>query len=357
MPARRVLVDLVLELPVGRLQRLDEVLHLQHVHVLVVRRGVNEQRRLELLCVPGGRAATVLVDVFVSRLADVVRRREQVAVALILVAHPRHQVAHRHTRVADLEILGMREQVHERDQPAVAPTHDADALRVDDVVVLQHPLLGGENVVDFQAAVVDQLPEILAVAGAAAVVRRDDRVALLQQLAQDVDVARVEVAVDAAVHGDHQRQLGIRRALPGQERVGAEDHRVARALARRVLDDARRRPGETHLVYLGEVFQAAEESLFVHAARHRFVGEPVRLLEVAELLANRVHWGFRFRLRPRGRDRHQGGADDEATDLGKCSARHRSYLSTGSNWRASRRKPEVGAERHVRRSPRIRRLT
>ena len=82
---------------------------------------------------------------------------------------------------------------------------------VDVVVVLQHPLPAGEDVLDLQPAVVDQLPEFLAVAAAAAVVRGDDRVALLEQLAQDVDVAAVEVAVDSAVNEDDERQLLLRR--------------------------------------------------------------------------------------------------------------------------------------------------
>ena len=117
----------------------------------------------------------------------------------------------------------MGEQVHQRDQPAVAPAHDADALRVDVVVVLQHPLPAGEHVLDLQPAVVDQLPELLAVAGAAAVLRRDDRVALLEQLAQDVDVVAVDVAVNAAVDEDDQRQLLSGEVLLGQEGVGRDD--------------------------------------------------------------------------------------------------------------------------------------
>src|SRR5262249_40923767 len=53
----RVLVDLVLERLAGRLQRLDEVLDLQHVDVLVVGRRVDQDRRLKLLGVPRRRPA------------------------------------------------------------------------------------------------------------------------------------------------------------------------------------------------------------------------------------------------------------------------------------------------------------
>src|SRR5262249_50027195 len=105
--------------------------------------------------------------------------------------------------VADLERLGVREQVQERDQATVAPAHDADPLRVDLLKALQHELPAGEYVLDFQAAVVDQLPEFAAVAAAAAVIRGNDGVALLQQLAENGDVIGADVAVHTAMCKEH----------------------------------------------------------------------------------------------------------------------------------------------------------
>ena len=49
MSARRVLIDLVLELFVGRLQGHDHVLDFQHVNVFIVGCRVNEQRGLQLV--------------------------------------------------------------------------------------------------------------------------------------------------------------------------------------------------------------------------------------------------------------------------------------------------------------------
>jgi hypothetical protein len=92
---------------------------------------------------------------------------------------------------------------------------------------------------------------------------------LQHQFAEDVDVAGVEVAVNPAVDQDDQRQPGFRKTLPGREGVGAEDHRVARPLGRRVFDEARRRAGVAHLVHHGQVLQAAEQHLIVHVPGQR----------------------------------------------------------------------------------------
>ena len=97
----------------------------------------------------------------------------------------------------------------------MAPTHDADAIGIDAVVILQHPLPPGEHVFRFQPAVINELPEILAIAAAASILRRQDGVALLEQLPEHVHVIAVEVAVDAAMHENHERQLALRQKLPG----------------------------------------------------------------------------------------------------------------------------------------------
>ena len=62
----------------------------------------------------------------------------------------------------------------------MAPPHDADPARINVVVILQHPLPAGEDVFGFQAAVINELPELLAIAGAAPVLRRDDGISLLK---------------------------------------------------------------------------------------------------------------------------------------------------------------------------------
>src|SRR5262249_55263970 len=152
--------------------------------------------------------------------------------------------------VADLIVLGMVKEVHERDEAAMAPADDADAARINVVVGLQHPLPGGEDVLDLQAAVVDELPQLLGVAAAAAVFRSDDGVALIDQLAEEIDEAGVEVAVHAAVNEDDERSLAAREPLLRDEGISVEDDRVAGPLRGRVLDDPRRRPRVPDLVHL-----------------------------------------------------------------------------------------------------------
>src|SRR5215813_3077764 len=83
--ARRVLVNLVFELLARRFQRLDQALDLEHVHVFIVGVGVDEQRRLQLLGIPGGRATFVLIDVLFGSLAQVIRGGIEIAIALALV--------------------------------------------------------------------------------------------------------------------------------------------------------------------------------------------------------------------------------------------------------------------------------
>src|SRR5437763_4355474 len=99
----------------------------------------------------------------------------------------------------------------------MAPAHDADTLRVDVRVGLEHPLLAGEHVLDLPPTVVDQPPELLAVAARAAIVWGQDGVALREQLAEDVDVVAVEVPVDPPVAQDDERQLGAGLAFPRKE--------------------------------------------------------------------------------------------------------------------------------------------
>ena len=48
MPTRRCLVDLGVERFPGCLERLDQVLHFHHVHVLVDRVGMDQQRNAQL---------------------------------------------------------------------------------------------------------------------------------------------------------------------------------------------------------------------------------------------------------------------------------------------------------------------
>src|SRR4051794_958359 len=132
-----------------------------------------------------GRAAAVLHDVFTHRAADVIRRRVERLVARGLVAHALYQIADRYPRIGHRIGLRVREDIHQRDQPAVTPADYADPLGVQERVVFQHPLAGQVDVVHLPPTVINLLVETTAIARTAAVIRRDDRVALLQHLAKD----------------------------------------------------------------------------------------------------------------------------------------------------------------------------
>lgn len=73
----------------------------------------------------------------------------------------------------------MLEDIHQRDQPAVAPADDAHALGVEEIVFAEHPLATGKNVVHFPPAIVDLFVKSAAVSGAAAIIGGDHRIALL----------------------------------------------------------------------------------------------------------------------------------------------------------------------------------
>src|SRR5262245_50182736 len=60
MPARGVVVDLVVELLAFGFQSFDQVLYLEDVDILVVGVGVDEERRGEFLGVEDGRSAAIL---------------------------------------------------------------------------------------------------------------------------------------------------------------------------------------------------------------------------------------------------------------------------------------------------------
>src|SRR5262249_60859866 len=105
------------------------------------------------------------------------------------------------------ESWGLIEVLHPRNPPAVAPADDAAALRINVRIIPDHPPLPRQHVVVLQAAVINQLPKAAAVTGAAAIIRRDHGVPLLNKLADDVQRAGAEIAVHAAMHVNDERKL------------------------------------------------------------------------------------------------------------------------------------------------------
>ncbi len=143
----------------------------ENIHILVVGVAVDQQRGLQLVGVRKRRPAQVFLDVFANVLAEVIRRCVQLAVAIRFVTHARHQVAHRDACIRHRVSLRMLEYVHQGDQAAMAPSHDTDPFRVQEIVLAQHPLATQKNIVHFTPAVIDLLIEAASIAGAASIIR------------------------------------------------------------------------------------------------------------------------------------------------------------------------------------------
>src|SRR5271154_5316295 len=124
----------------------------------------------------------------------------------------------------------MQQDVHEGDHAAVAPADHADALLIKEVIVLEHPGAGPEDVLDLGAAIIDLVVEALAVAGAATVVGGDDGITLLEKFANRSEfIVRAEVAVNPLVGEDEEGLLLRAVDVLGNEGHRADDERVLRA--------------------------------------------------------------------------------------------------------------------------------
>src|SRR5439155_17582989 len=99
-----------------------------------------------------------------------VRRGKKLLVTLPPDPNPLFQIADGHTRVAHLVIALVGKDRQERNQPAMAPADDADALGINLPMVLQHPLPPRVHVLDFQSAIINLAPKIRPVTAAATVV-------------------------------------------------------------------------------------------------------------------------------------------------------------------------------------------
>ena len=93
-----------------------------------------------------------------------------------------------------------------------------------------------------------------------------------------------------------QRELAGRKAPLRQKRVGADDHRIARALPGRVRDHARRRAGVADLVHHGDVVHAPKPRQVVNHFAERLLHEVQPLFERADALLRRVFLRARLAL-------------------------------------------------------------
>ena len=143
---------------------------------------------------------------------------------------------------------------------------------------------GRAHVVHLLAAVVDLLHPLVAVARAAAVVRREHDVAALHRFDDEREHAGVPVAVHAAVHPDERGML-CRALVDRREQVRRNLEPVRAALVMDLLELVS--PGRLRRVHAVRAALAGESAL---AHRRRAAAKVLRILAHVELArANAVH--------------------------------------------------------------------
>src|SRR5437870_10580478 len=143
----------------------------------------------------------------------------------------------------------MRKDRQQRNQTTMAPAHDPHPPRIDLVVRLQHELSRRMNVLHFQSAVVDTMPIIAPVTAAAAIVRCDDRIALLDQLADhhSLFITR-HVPMNLAMSEHNQWKLAQPDPLPRKKGHRRNQHFIAAWRGSWITSPARRRTSKMDLI-------------------------------------------------------------------------------------------------------------
>src|SRR5690349_11376433 len=151
-----------------------------------------EHRNLQILHMEDWRSLEIDVDAIAIMLRPAIALERQplnslfrsivARVSRAMVRESEHEVRHRHDCRAGLEWIAVAtEKDVRRDEPAMTPAHDAHALRVD-VWHRREIVDRGKNVVDLLSTVVDLFHPLIAVAGAATIIRREDDVPALHRL-------------------------------------------------------------------------------------------------------------------------------------------------------------------------------
>lgn len=142
----------------------------------------------------------------------------------------------------------VRKDVHQRNQSAMTPSDNPNAILVNEIVVLNHIIPACVVVLNFQSTVVNSLIETLSVARAATVFWRNDNVTLRHQLTDDVRVIRGEVGMHSAVRQNEKWILLAAIEFVRDENVRPELDGILRSHCRRVGDFRWRRTNDEHLV-------------------------------------------------------------------------------------------------------------
>ena len=183
---------------------------------------VHEQRHLQFARVRDRRALEVGFRILLERPPVPLLRGERSAVALRVHLHARGKIRNRNVRDCHLEQLRPAKDRVQRDEPAVAPAHDAEAVQIRPWHVLGEIVVGANAILDFLPAVVDRVVVLASVAGAAAVLRSDHDVPARHERAHLRNVQRLEIAVHAAM--DHDDGGMLSRRVARHEQIRRDDH-------------------------------------------------------------------------------------------------------------------------------------
>ena len=219
---------------------------------------MDQEGGLELGGVEDRRTTAVFVDILPCVLPDVVLCGEEPPVFVVGVPHPGHQIADRNSREADRVGLGVLEEVHEGDEPAVAPTYEPDPPGVQETVTLQEGLPGGVNILHLKPSVVHLPVETRSVPCASPVLRSGHRITLGDKFPNNVGVVGREVGVDPAVRKDEKGELLPSLHPLGKEEVGPKLDGVLGPHEGWFIDSGRRRARDEELVHPGHVGESLE---------------------------------------------------------------------------------------------------
>ena len=188
-------------------QSLIELERVRDRHARVLIAVLDQRRRVRLLDVGHRRGVRIDLRIVPGRRLQVLPR-ERMNVGVDVVRHPVGDAGADRDR---LEAIGMPGRQERRDVTALAPAHAADAIAIGQPLLHQRVDARQHvpRVADAEIADVER-PELLAVAGAAAIVRLEHQRALRQECVDGVGGAaavrhRARNAGRAAVNHDQQR--------------------------------------------------------------------------------------------------------------------------------------------------------
>ena len=145
----------------------------------------------------------------------------------------------------------------------MAPADHADALGIQKAIGVKHPLRAVENVVDLAASVINLFVEAATIAGAAPVIAGDDGVTLLQQFPDHMQIAGIEVSVNALM-SEGEKRLFFRAVQVFRDKgVGVNNQRIGGSGSFRIGRVRGRGTGVLNNIHVRDIGEAGEpEKIF-----------------------------------------------------------------------------------------------